>query len=220
MTPPEPSATPRMDRRTALKWLATAMATTGCGWHSAAGAEVRPSPAARGYGTDPDLTKAYQPGEVWPLVMTAAQRATAAALCDAIIPADGHGPSASAVRVPDFIDEWISAPYPGHDDDRRLVTEGLAWFEAESQRRFQRSFASLEAPQRDALCDDVCHLPDARPAFAAAARFFQRFRDLTAGGYYSTPEGMTDLGYTGNVALDKFEGPPPEVLQKLGLGRD
>ncbi len=28
---------------------------------------------------------------------------------------------------------------------------------------------------------------------------------------------MKDIGYTGNVPLDKFEGPPPEVRQKLGL---
>ena len=28
---------------------------------------------------------------------------------------------------------------------------------------------------------------------------------------------MKDVGYVGNVALEKFEGPPPEVLQKLGL---
>ena len=36
--------------------------------------------------------------------------------------------------VPDFIDEWISAPYPGHTDDKRTVLEGLAWIDEESQR--------------------------------------------------------------------------------------
>jgi len=43
------------------------------------------------------------------------------------------------------------------------------------------------------------------------------FRDLAAGGYYTTPEGMKDLSYTGNVALSAFAGPPPEVLKALGL---
>jgi hypothetical protein len=28
---------------------------------------------------------------------------------------------------------------------------------------------------------------------------------------------MKDIGYIGNVPLEKFEGPPREVLQKLGL---
>jgi hypothetical protein len=28
---------------------------------------------------------------------------------------------------------------------------------------------------------------------------------------------MKDIGYTGNVPLPEFAGPPPEVLAKLGL---
>jgi hypothetical protein len=28
---------------------------------------------------------------------------------------------------------------------------------------------------------------------------------------------MRDLGYVGNVALARFDGPPPEVLRKVGL---
>ena len=55
------------------------------------------------------------------------------------------------------------------------------------------------------------------PEFATASQFFKKFRDLTAGGYYTTPEGMKDIGYVGNVPLATFDGPPPEVLRKLGL---
>ncbi len=159
----------------------------------------------------------YQPGDLWPLTFTDAQRATAAVLCDVIIPADAKGPAASAVKVHDFIDEWISAPYPGHADDKRTLVAGLAWLDEEARRRFQNEFVNLVARQRNAICDDICHLPKAKPEFREGAKFFARFRDLTAGGYYSTPEGMRDIGYTGNVALEKFEGPPPEVLQRLGL---
>jgi hypothetical protein len=172
---------------------------------------------AVGYGSDPDLLKTYKPGDVWPLSFNDAQRATAAALCDTIIPADAKGPSASAVRVQDFIDEWISAPYPGHDADKRIVFEGLAWLDAESQKRFGNGFVNLIARQKNALCDDICYVPNAKPEFRQGAQFFRRFRDLTAGGYYTTPEGMKDIGYVGNVALEKYEGPPPEVLKQLGL---
>ena len=97
------------------------------------------------------------------------------------------------------------------------ITIGLAWIEAESQKRFGSEFGNLVARQKNAICDDICFEPEAKPAFKKAAHFFKRFRDLTAGGYYTTPEGMKDVGYVGNVALEKFEGPPPEVLQKLGL---
>lgn len=214
-----PATPPRMDRREAIKWMMTAVASATLldrDVFSASAANAA-KPAGKGYGTDPDLLKTYQPGELWPLTFTDAQRATAAALCDAIIPADAKGPSASSVRVHEFIDEWISAPYPGHDQDKQIVLDGLAWLNTESQKRFSNDFVNLIARQKNAICDDVCHAPDAKEELRHAARFFARYRDLTAGGYYTTPEGMRDIGFTGNVALDKFEGPPPEVLKKLGL---
>ena len=204
-----------MERRTLIKWVMAASAATAAG--SQFGWSAAPAAPAAGYGTDPDLLKKYSAGDCWPLTLSAAEKATAALLCDVIIPADDQGPSASSVKVPDFIDEWVSAPYPGHDRDRKLITEGLAWIEAEAQRRFQNDFGSLVVRQRNAICDDICHAPDAKPEFRTAARFFARFRDLCASGYYTTPAGMKDIGYVGNVALERFDGPPPEVRRKLGL---
>ncbi len=204
----------RMDRRTAIKWIATATAAMSVLDRAALAASA---PAAKGYGSDPDLQKAYKPGDLWPLTFNAEQRAAAAALCDVILPADAHGPAASTVGTHDFIDEWISAPYPGHDADKKMILDGLAWLELEALKRYNAGFVRLDPAQKAAICDDVCHLPDARPAHRQGAQFFRRFRDLAAGGYYSTPEGMKDIGYTGNVALEKYEGPPPEVLRKLGL---
>ena len=72
--------------------------------------------------------------------------------------------------------------------------------------------------QQHAICDDICYQANAQPEFARAAQFFSRFRDLTVGGFYSTPAGRQDLGYIGNVPLSKFDPPPPELLHKLGLG--
>ena len=210
----EAGAPPRMDRRTAIKWMMTAAAaisvTEGTAFAAAA-------PAAKGSGTDPDLVKDYKVGDYWPLTFDETQRRTAAALCDVIIPADAKSPSASALKVHDFIDEWISAPYPAQADDRKIILEGLAWIETESRKRFGNEFTNLVQRQKTAICDDICHAPRAKPEFRTAARFFARFRDLTAGGFYTTPEGTKDLGYIGNVAITTFDGPPPEVLKKLGL---
>jgi hypothetical protein len=172
---------------------------------------------ANGYGSDPNLTKIYHPGDVWPLTLDAAQRRCAAALCNAILPGDGRSPDAATVGVVDFIDEWVSAPYPRQREDRPIVLDGLAWMDSEAIQRFKRSFADLDESSQHAICDDVCYLPNALPKFAHAAQFFARYRDLTVGGFYSTPAGRLDLGYIGNVPLPKFEGPPPEVLRKLGL---
>ncbi len=219
MTPSTPSSRTPMDRRDAIKWMLTAAASVGL-LETAGFAQRVPAatpPGVKGYGTDPDLVKIYKAGDVWPLTMTPAQRETATSLCDVIIPADAKGPSASAVRVPEFIDEWISAPYLGHADDRKTVIEGLEWLDAESRKRFGADFVNLVSRQKNAICDDICSAATAKPEFRRAAQFFRRFRDLTSGGYYTTPEGMKDIGYIGNVAMEKYEGPPREVLQKLGL---
>jgi hypothetical protein len=47
--------------------------------------------------------------------------------------------------------------------------------------------------------------------------FFNRFRDLVAGGFYTSKIGIADLQFKGNVAVDHWDGCPPEVLAKLGL---
>jgi hypothetical protein len=149
--------------------------------------------------------------------LSAAERRTAAALCDLIIPADELSPSASAVGVVDFLDEWLSAPYEAQQRDRAQILAGLADLEKASLRRFNLGFADLGNAQQRELCDPICYLPKAAGADREAALFFARYRDLTAGGFYTTPAGTRDLGFVGNVALARFDGPPPAVLKQAGL---
>lgn len=180
-------------------------------------AAKQPDPLAKGYGTDPDLLTPHRPGDFWPLTFTPAQKQTATALADTIIPRDRLGPAASEVGVVEMLDEWISAPYPPQQEDRPPVLKGLAWIEDESRRRFGQPFARLTDDQRRQICDDICHEPTAKPPFKEAADFFARFRDICASAYYATPAGWDAIGYVGNVALPQFDGPPPEVLAKLGV---
>ncbi|HEX7804105.1 MAG TPA: gluconate 2-dehydrogenase subunit 3 family protein [Pseudoxanthomonas sp.] len=207
-----------MDRRTSLKWMLSAAALpllqlTGCS------SELSPKlPSGVGYGTDPDLFKLYGPGSVWPLTLDERQRRIAAALCDLIVPADADAPGAVAVGVVDFINEWVSAPYPQQIADRKQILAGFDWLDAQAEQRFSRSFGEASASQRSAICDDICYLPKARAEFKQAAEFFARYRDLTIGGFCTSPQGRQYLGYVGNVPLTSFEGPPPEVLKRVGVG--
>ena len=203
----------RMDRRLAIKWMLAASATLAVLDLRRLGASASTS----GYGTDPNLMQVYKPGDFWPLTFTAEQHRTVAALCDVILPADDKSPSASELKVPDFIDEWISAPYPKQHADRKIILEGLAWLDAESGRRFRKPFAELGHAEQQQICDDICSVQKSAPAFQSAARFFAKFRDLNMGAFYSTPEGMKDIRYLGNVPLAKFDGPPSEVLTYLKL---
>ncbi len=209
---------PRLDRRAAIKWMLAASATVALTDRSLfAAPATAATPATKGYGTDPFLNQEYQPGAFWSLTMTDAQRRTAAALCGLIIPAEGSVPSAADLKVHDFIDEWISSPYPDQKGDREIVLTGLAWIDGEARRRFGLDFAELKPAQMAAIADDICHAPEAKPEHADGAKFFAKFRDLTTSGFFSTPEGMKDIGYVGNTPLAEFKGPPREVLEKLGL---
>lgn len=222
------SQRPAISRRDALQWVMAAVAAASAPEHLFAQAtkpqDIRqheaakqPNPKPGGYGVDPDLLKIYKPGVAWPLTFNKEQKRTAKALADVILPKDHYGPAASEVGVVEMIDEWISAPYPSQQADRPAILDGLAWIESESQKRFGKSFAELNDDQHRAICDDICYTHAAKPEFKKAATFFSKFRSIAAGAYYATPPGWEAIGYVGNVALPKFDGPPPEVLARLGV---
>jgi hypothetical protein len=204
----------KLDRREVIKWMLAAAA--GLAYDGKLHAEGGLPPAA-GYGLDPNLLRVYQPGDLWPLTLQGPARRTAAALCDAIIPADEHSPAATGAGVLEFIDEWVSAPYPEQRKDRELILWGLAWIDAEAVRRWQVSFADVAAERRDELCAELCSLPPATSERRKPAEFFARYRDLTSGGFYTTPVGFKDLGYVGNRPSLTYDGPPPELIRQLGL---
>lgn len=225
----QPNARGDISRRVALKVLATAAAVPAV----ACGAEPQPSadaaadpadvlsvtqppanPLARGTPTDPDLLDATVP---WPRKLTDAEMVTVRALADLIIPADDGSPSASAVEAHLYVNEYVSAPYPAQEQDLVRVRGGLVWLNQQAQVRFQLPFDQLEPEQQREICDPVSYLAEAEPEHRAPARFFDLFRDLISTAFWTTDEGMADLGYRGNVASLEFRGPPPAVLERLGL---
>jgi Gluconate 2-dehydrogenase subunit 3 len=228
----------RVDRRTTIKWLAASMAAAqaGCGREEKhLGAEIPPAgtgellgiaatPGDAGYGVDPDLMSPVVP---WPRTMTEAQLAVAATLCDMILPEDERSPAASAVGVPDFIDEWISAPYTQQRADRDVVLGGLEWLEHQSRSRFDASFTAAAEAQRADLVDSLAFPVASATDLAGQIEFFRLFRFLAVGAFYSTEQGMQDVGYVGNVAISgDYPGPSDEamqhlagVLEQLGLAR-
>ena len=134
-----------MDRRTTIKWVLAASASLPLleGRADCAGS-ARPAQCRRmATARIQNSRRNHQPGELWPLTLNAAQRRLAGILSDIIIPADERSPSASAVGVVDFIDEWVSAPYPAQRRDRTLVLGGFTWMDAEAVRRSGKEFSQL-----------------------------------------------------------------------------
>jgi hypothetical protein len=212
----------QIDRRQALKWIGAAAAAAATFPHaSAQGRLQRQAGAPAGtvgnrIGWDPVLNKNYAPGDLWALTLTPKQRKAAASLTDLILPPDNPGDKLpSQLGVQEFIDEWISSPYDETAKDRPVIIEGLDWIDAEA--RFQKDFADLAEPQKCAIADDICGKTAVKKEFKSAQNFFNRFRYLAASGYYTTPQGWKDIGYTGNVPTLNFDGPTPEALKHLGL---
>lgn len=208
-TGPEPYVS-KIDRRTALAWIGVvgAAAAVGAGvvvYGPMKGGE----PVRHGYGTDPKLTKPEK--APWSRIMIQAQLQTAAILADFILPASATAPAASALGIPDFIDEWVSAPYPDQMKDRPVILNGLNALGA----KVLKADAADRATAMKALqvsTDPVAHA------------FWKKFRKLTIGAYYTTDAGFKDIGYIGNVSRTSDPGPSPEVkaalereFQKLGL---
>ena len=180
-----------------------------------------------GYGTDPDLV---HPAPVpWPRTLTDQQIETLTVLVDILIPAEGDLPAASQVGVVEVIDEWISAPYPTQQQHRTLLLSGLDWCDREADGRSDTGFAAARPALRQAIVEDIAYPERPGPEELEGPRqFFGVLRMLTAGAYYTSPDGVRELGYVGNVPIaGDYPGPSREAmahleaqLEKLGLTLD
>lgn len=204
-----PEYVSKIDRRTALAWVGVVGAATAVGGVVVYGPQMGGEHSRRGYGADPKLTKPEK--APWSRIMIQSQLKTAAILADFILPASATAPSASALGVPDFIDEWVSAPYPDQVKDRPVILNGL--------NALGGKVLKAGAAERTAALKGL-------PASAdpATQAFWKKFRHLTIGAYYTTEAGFKDIGYIGNVARASDPGPSEEVkaalereFKKLGL---
>lgn len=164
-----------------------------------------------GYGTDPSL---MTPVATWPRILTDSQRALFAALCDIVLPAASSHPSASQVGVHDFIDEWVSAPYPAMQRDCQLLMAGAAELDRRMQARYATRFAIASQTRQREIFESLFGEDTALRNFPA------RVVNLIAGGYYTTAAGYADMGYVGNRALSVFPAPADDVVQQIDAAVD
>ena len=64
-----------------------------------------------------------------------------------------------------------------------------------------------------------CFPEKAKPEMAQGVAFFNRMRDLTATGFFTSKIGIADLGYAGNTP-NQWDGIPQDVLDQYGLKYD
>jgi gluconate 2-dehydrogenase gamma chain len=196
----------KMNRRAMLRLLGSAPLAAGFTWTPAEAAQAhRRAQAAR--------TAAPKRAVFKPTFFSAHEYATVRVLVDMIIPKDERSGSATDVGVPEFMD-FMMTDQPNRQTAMR---GGLAWIDLECQRRFDTMFLDCTVDERAAVLDDIAWPQRAKPDFAHGVAFFSSFRDLTAGGFWSTKAGMADLQYMGNTFVPEWNGCPDEALKKLGF---
>ena len=210
---------PSLSRRDALKWFAgTAAGTAAAPAVLAAPNETEPAPPSlptRDPIQDPDYLNPVYP---WTKQFSPEELKTTSVLADIILPKDNLGPAASEVGVPEFINEWCSAPYEDKREDGQVIRGGLGWLNTESFRRFEKTFVDISAAQRIEIVDDICDPAKVKPEHQVGSTFFRRFRKLALGGYYTHSSTWKQLGYVGNISLaGDYPGVPVDVIKMLGL---
>lgn len=140
------------------------------------------------------------------------EMATITTLVDIIIPRDEKSGSASEAKVPEFI-EFIAKDMPEHQLPLR---GGLRWLDLQCTTRYGQPFVGCSEPQQLELVTKIAYPKRATPDMQSGVAFFNRMRDLTASGFFSSKMGMADIGYVGN-APNRWTGVPAEVLKQYGM---
>jgi gluconate 2-dehydrogenase gamma chain len=140
------------------------------------------------------------------------EMATITILADIIIPKDEKSGSASDAKVPEFI-EFIVKDIPEHQVPMR---GGLKWLDIQCLNRYNNAFSDCTKQQQIEMVDAIAYPAKAKPEMQQGVAFFNRMRDLTASGFFTSKMGIEDLGYMGNRP-GKWEGVPVDVLQQYGM---
>jgi gluconate 2-dehydrogenase gamma chain len=148
-----------------------------------------------------------------PKFFTPAEFRTARTLADMIIPRDERSGNASDAGVPEFMDFTMM----DRPNGQKWMRPGLAWIDAQSNSRFGKAFADATESQRQAILNDIAWPARAPASMADGVSFFNRFRDLTSSGFWSSQLGVKDLKYEGNLFAADWNGCPPAALKKLGV---
>jgi gluconate 2-dehydrogenase subunit 3-like protein len=121
-----------------------------------------------------------------PIFLDAKQNALLEAVAETMVPGSG------TAQVNQFIDLLLSVDSA---DSQKGFSLSLAAADKAAVGQFQKSFAGLNAGERDAAITSLSQ--EHKEAFA-------NLKEWIVGAYYSSEQGMKELGWDGNFAFDKY----------------
>lgn len=138
-----------------------------------------------------DRAEAAQKAAAWkPLFLDPQQNESLVTLSESIVPGSAEA------HVNRFIDLLLSVDTT---ENREKFIASLAAIESEAQKRFGRAFHQLTVSERDVLLTKVSQE-------GAQREHFNHLKEWITIAYFSSEEGMRELGWTGNHAFRTFPG--------------
>src|SRR5690625_3577541 len=119
---------------------------------------------------------------------------TITALADLIIPEDEVSGSASDAKVPEFI-AFIVKDMLQHQTPLR---GGIRWLDRACLTNFGKVFTACSKDKQLKILNEIAYPEQAKPEMETGVAFFNRMRELTISGFYTTKIGIEDIGYMGN----------------------
>ncbi|MDZ7773716.1 MAG: gluconate 2-dehydrogenase subunit 3 family protein [Balneolaceae bacterium] len=195
-------------RREALKTLTLAsFATVGLTMTGCQNSPENPANNPFGEGVSPEDLEMWNRS-----FFTEHEFETVRQLTNMIIPADERSGNAEEAGVPEFID-FMMLDRPGNQTP---IRGGLNWLDAQCRKQFGGNFVDCTEEQKHAMLEQIAWPEDAEPGMEPGVRFFNRMRDLTASGFWSSETGIDDIGYIGNMATS-WDGCSDEACEHVGV---
>ena len=117
-------------------------------------------------------------------------------------------PGAHANGSAQFIDFLCHAT----DDMKVIFTGGLAWLDDAMRKRADgQDFVTHRRNSQKALLDLIAFRENNSPELGPGIRFFDWARRLVVDAYYTSAQGIKEVGYIGNTAMAQFSVPQEAV---------
>jgi hypothetical protein len=138
-----------------------------------------------------------------PLFFTKDEFALLDHLTELLVPTDDHSPGAHQAGVAAYIDRFVAEAFL--PEEKASWRNGLASIDALSRSTSEQSFLKTSRHQQIALLTRLA--ANENNAKTASEKFFTQLKQTTAFAYYTSKIGIhSEMGYLGNVLLDKFVG--------------
>jgi hypothetical protein len=130
--------------------------------------------------------------------LDAHQLKTLEALSEAIVP------GSTTAKVAPFLDQLLAVELP---QTQRIFLSALGAFDMAAIQKHGKAWKSIAAAEQDAILQAASTGESGRASGTTTLRdHFQTLKGWISGAYYSSEQGMKELGWTGNVFHAELPG--------------